>query len=30
MFIGQRSVFGYLFDFCSLSSRFVELSIPFS
>ena len=21
MFIGQRSVFGHLFDFCSLSSR---------
>jgi hypothetical protein len=30
MFVGQRSIFGPLFDFCSLGSRFGELSIPFS
>ena len=30
MFFRQRSIYSHLFDFCSLSGRFGELSIPFS
>jgi hypothetical protein len=30
MFTRQRSILGHLSDFCSLSGRFGELSIPFS